>query len=301
MKSVFAQIAMPFELVVIDNGSQLETQEVVTRLSETSPIAVRFIREETRGVSAARNRGIKEVVTDYLAFLDDDDTWASDHISLFLEHASQFPSLVLYAGWTSRISDPEHRPDFVKPELLQEYRPDISEGLLIRKKNELTAPFYTSAMSASVVNTAQAIQHPFDQELQGREDIYFVWLLGESGDIVIHNYSHAYVDQLDISLFSLPTSASRIERLTMDLKKAYWGVKMLEKVRDRKEMSGCPGLVAALRSAYFDYAYTKLQVREIRSAISFGLKSARLGVQVRHIKLLIRIFITAIAAPISQR
>ena len=300
MKSVVAQTILPYELVVIDNGGQSETNEVVMHFSATSPIPVRFIREHTRGVSAARNRGIKEVATDYLAFLDDDDTWATGHISLFLGFVSKSPSLALYAGWTSRFSDTLHRPDFVKSELLQEYRRDIVDGFLIRRKKELSAPFYTPHMSASIVNTAYARQRLFDQELQGREEICFVWLLGELGDLVIHDYSHAYVDQLDASLFSLPLSASRTERLDLDIKKSYWGVKMLEKIRNRMDVRFCPSMESALRSAYFDHAYANLNARDIRSALTFGIKSARLGLQVRHIKLLIRILVAVAMPPITM-
>lgn len=301
MESVTAQTVIPFELIVIDNGGQLETYEVVSQFSETSPVPVRFIRENIRGASAARNRGIKEVETDYIAFLDDDDVWANEHLSSFLKHIVHVPSLTLYAGWTSRFSDIEHRPDFVNPNLLQEYDRDIVEDLLIRGKKELSTSFYTPSMSASIINITHARQTLFDEELEGREDIYFVWLLGELGDIVIHNHSHAYVDQLDVSLFSLPSSATHSERLAMDLKKSYWGVKMLEKIHARKDMSNYPGMNSELRSAYFDYAYTNIQNHDVKPAITFGLKSAQLGMQVRHLKLLLRILITMITAPINQR
>lgn len=288
IQSVISQTVLPFEIIVVDNGGKSGTHDVITSYLGRSQIPIRCLREDNTGVSPARNRGIKDTTTDYVAFLDDDDIWAADHIELFLSHIITIPTLALYAGWTSRYSDKNHKPDFIRPELVREYRHQNHDDLLIHDKSELTTPFYTPSMSASILNTVIARQIFFDEQLHGREDIYFIWLLSELGEIVIHNRSHAYIDQLDVSLFSLPSSASILEQIDMNIKKAYWGVIMLEKIMRRVNSFNHPLMVGALKSAYFDYAYSNLQGHNIRKAIGYNIRSARLGIQIRHIKLLIR-------------
>ncbi len=57
-------------VLIIDNGSTDETQEVVAGFASRWPL--RCVRHETAGLSAARNRAISECASDVIWFLDDD-------------------------------------------------------------------------------------------------------------------------------------------------------------------------------------------------------------------------------------
>ncbi|MFH1914225.1 MAG: glycosyltransferase family A protein [Pseudomonadota bacterium] len=72
LDSVFAQSWQRWELVVIDDGSTDETGAVLDRYDD--PRVVR-LRQENRGVSAARNVGIEAASGRMLALLDSDDQW----------------------------------------------------------------------------------------------------------------------------------------------------------------------------------------------------------------------------------
>ncbi len=69
--SVVAQTHSPAEVIVVDDGSTDDTAELVERRFPS----VRLLRQENRGVSAARNRGIGASRGEWIALLDSDDEW----------------------------------------------------------------------------------------------------------------------------------------------------------------------------------------------------------------------------------
>ena len=76
--SVLAQQAAAVEAVVVDDGS---TDDPVAHLGELArDPRVKIIRQENRGLPAARNRGIAASGGEYLAFLDSDD-WLAERFA----------------------------------------------------------------------------------------------------------------------------------------------------------------------------------------------------------------------------
>jgi glycosyltransferase involved in cell wall biosynthesis len=292
IESVLRQSKPVAELVVVDNGGFAATGDVVRSYAANPSLKIRLVRETVPGVSAARNRGIKEAQSTHVAFLDDDDVWASDHIESFLLLAHEAPGLALFSGWTARYGDPARKPDYVKPELLREYEPQNESKLLVRRAKPIDAPFFTPHMSTTVVDRRIASGVLFAEDLHGREDILFVWQLGELGAIVIHDQAHAYLDQTDASLFSTSVNASESDRKAMALKKSYWGVAMMEKIASRQDLVRKQAIRAAIRSAYFDHAHANLLCLNTNQAIRYCLKSAGFGLQLRHLRLLARSALT---------
>jgi glycosyltransferase involved in cell wall biosynthesis len=72
IRSVFAQTYKPLECIVVDDGSADDTSSL---LEKEFANKIKLIRQENRGVSAARNAGIKAANGCFIAFLDSDDTW----------------------------------------------------------------------------------------------------------------------------------------------------------------------------------------------------------------------------------
>lgn len=71
LNSVYAQSLPAGEVIVIDDGSTDNTQQIVTQHFPQAD----YIYQDNQGVSAARNAGIKRAKGDWLAFLDSDDEW----------------------------------------------------------------------------------------------------------------------------------------------------------------------------------------------------------------------------------
>ena len=76
IESALAQEYAPSEVIIVDDGSNDRTLQVV----ETYGHRVRYVHQANAGVSASRNRGIREAEFEWIAFLDSDDYWLPGHL-----------------------------------------------------------------------------------------------------------------------------------------------------------------------------------------------------------------------------
>jgi glycosyltransferase involved in cell wall biosynthesis len=74
IESVWSQQMPETEIVVVDDCSTDETQDVLRHLPKTGEVNV-VLQERNQGPAAARNRGIKHSKGEWIAFLDSDDYW----------------------------------------------------------------------------------------------------------------------------------------------------------------------------------------------------------------------------------
>jgi glycosyltransferase involved in cell wall biosynthesis len=123
VESVLDQTYEDFELVIIDDGSTDDTREVVNSYDDDR---IKYIRHETnRGGVAARNTGIKSAEGDFIAILDDDDSWEPEKLE---QQIAKFEDLNKEYGlvYTGRIIQEEDKTITTRPT----YKGDIYEQLL---------------------------------------------------------------------------------------------------------------------------------------------------------------------------
>lgn len=89
VESVLSQSHARFELIVVDDGSTDGGAEIVRRMRDPR---IRLVQQANAGASCARNRGIAEARADLVAFLDADDSWNPDFLSVCLDLARRHPS-----------------------------------------------------------------------------------------------------------------------------------------------------------------------------------------------------------------
>jgi glycosyltransferase involved in cell wall biosynthesis len=90
IESALQQTYGDIEVLIVDDGSTDETRAVVNDTYGSDP-RVRYVHQENRGVSAARNHGIRLVKGALTALLDSDDVWHPFKIELQMACLRAFP------------------------------------------------------------------------------------------------------------------------------------------------------------------------------------------------------------------
>lgn len=94
IRSILAQTSLPEEIVVVNDGSTDGSEQLVTKLNH--PL-VRLVNQSNAGVSAARNKGIAEAKSEWIAFLDADDEWLPCFLERIKDLYSKYPVAKTFA------------------------------------------------------------------------------------------------------------------------------------------------------------------------------------------------------------
>lgn len=77
LDSVFRQSLAPWEIIVVDDGSTDDTDQVI----HDALMPVRYFKQDHCGVAVARNLGLENAMGDLVAWLDSDDLWEPDFLA----------------------------------------------------------------------------------------------------------------------------------------------------------------------------------------------------------------------------
>jgi glycosyltransferase involved in cell wall biosynthesis len=103
IESILSQTYRDYEIIVVDDGSTDKTREVLEPLVEAGEI--RYVYQENRSKSAARNHGIRLAGGKYIAFLDSDDLFAPDKLEKQVRFLDENPEIAFVHSWYSKFDD----------------------------------------------------------------------------------------------------------------------------------------------------------------------------------------------------
>jgi Glycosyl transferase family 2 len=119
--SVLTQTFTDFEVIVIDDGSNDNTGEVVGSIRDSR---LRYVRQENQGPGAARNRGVDMARGHFVSFLDSDDLWLEDklaHTVAFLQSHDEIHAVFHDLEWQRGF---ERKESFIRA-----YSPQLKSWL----------------------------------------------------------------------------------------------------------------------------------------------------------------------------
>ena len=94
VRSVEAQTHPPKEMIIVNDGSTDATGEVIDELTHAVDVPVQAMEfPQNRGVSAARNVGVRRANSDWIALLDSDDEWMTEKLERQAEFHRAHPDL----------------------------------------------------------------------------------------------------------------------------------------------------------------------------------------------------------------
>ena len=147
LESVLAQSYRASECVVVDDGSDDSTADIVAEFEGR----VTLLSQTNQGVAAARNRGVLEATSELIAFCDADDVWRQDKLKLQVQALAENPDasavfcgLVIVDAELEPLDEPP-TPDFPSLDLasLIHHRagevPSASPSTLLVRRDSLIA------------------------------------------------------------------------------------------------------------------------------------------------------------------
>ena len=94
LNSVKTQTILPFEVLIIDDGSLDESATIVEDfISNNLTLNIHLVKKVNGGVSTARNAGIKLAQGDCIALLDSDDEWLPNKLERQIQVLSENPNI----------------------------------------------------------------------------------------------------------------------------------------------------------------------------------------------------------------
>lgn len=105
IQSVLDQTYQDFEIIVVDDGSTDNTEEVVKNFNDER--IVYHLYGKNRGVAAARNIGIKLSKAEYIAFQDSDDVWYPDKLEKTMKNIKEIKNIDFIFSCGKIIKDGE--------------------------------------------------------------------------------------------------------------------------------------------------------------------------------------------------
>lgn len=102
IESVLKQTFSDFELIVINDGSEDATLEIVNSIQDSR---LKVFSYPNAGLSASRNRGLAQACGEYVSFIDADDLWTPDKLEAQFRALQENPQAALAYSWTNCIDE----------------------------------------------------------------------------------------------------------------------------------------------------------------------------------------------------
>ena len=100
--SVLNQTWADLEVIVINDGSQDSTLEIVSNMSDAR---IKVFSYPNGNQAVSRNRGIAHATSEYISFIDADDLWTPDKLESQLKALQQNPKAAVAYSWTDLIDE----------------------------------------------------------------------------------------------------------------------------------------------------------------------------------------------------
>lgn len=116
VESVLGQsrTALISEIIIVNDGSNDGTLKTLNKIKKVDGIDIRIINQSNKGVSCARNAGINMAKSEWIAFIDSDDSWHKNKLKIQEQYIDSYTNISIIGanvnekdqiiGWNKKIS-----------------------------------------------------------------------------------------------------------------------------------------------------------------------------------------------------
>jgi len=239
IQSVLNQTFTDFELIIINDGSQDATLEIVESIPDPR---IRLFCYPNAGPTVSRNRGIFQAVGDYISFIDADDLWTPDKLESQFNALQANPQAAVAYSWTNSIDE---RGKLLRRGFYVELNGDVYKTLLVIN-------FLENGSNPLIRRTALVEMGGFEESLTHGED-WDMWLrLASSYDFVavsspqvlyrispgsassdVFKQEEGCLIMIERAFTQVPESLQNLKRLTLANLYKYLTSKALEGIPSR--------------------------------------------------------------------
>lgn len=218
VESVLRQPGGDYELLVVNDGSTDDTERLLTDLEREYEGRLRNVTRTNSGLAATRNFGVNNTSGQYLIFLDADDAFCDDALSLLRGVIRENPGLGMAVGGHISV-DSNGQQTFNQPSFIPEQRLERVKQYLLDK--ELTLSNGSVAMHRDIFD-----HYLYPEKFRSSEDLsMFAYALA--------NYPVARVD----GAISFVYKHSDSLRHNVSLAKSI-GLQIVDEIFDIKRLPG---------------------------------------------------------------
>jgi glycosyltransferase involved in cell wall biosynthesis len=241
--SVLSQSFADWELIIWDDGSTDNTPEVVQSFADGR---VTYLRDVNHGVAFARNRVIAASRGEYVAFLDSDDEWKADKLTVQVDALQDHPEIdILFTDFLNlnESRNEEHRAFEQNSQAMSLLGAEqIDDGLVVIRSGLLESLAVDNYIATDSVIMRRALlgrTGGFNEALRNSEDFELWWRMGLAGVLF------AYVNRVLLTRHKPPASLSSSSIPALEN-----GIKALDFCAEAARVRGREDLVPHLRHQY---------------------------------------------------
>lgn len=225
LDSIINQDFRDFEVICVDDGSNDSSWSILGDYALMDS-RVRLFSQSNAGPSAARNRGLKEMIGDYVLFVDSDDYfYSSEALSILNETiiSNEGCELVYFAG--AFVSSDGVFPDYTKKNKAYEWGYQCMQDNCLNKEGFVFGSVYVQCCKKTLLDNNSIC---FNEELIYGEDRLFVCTLFyyAKRTVEISDVLYCYVVNNGMSLMR---NEEKLLRLNSDNRKVVYELDSLLK------------------------------------------------------------------------
>lgn len=131
IESVLAQTYKPLEIIVINDGSTDNSAEIIKNFGSK----IKYFDQVNSGLANTLNKGINLTNGEFIAFLDSDDLWVKNKLSLQMAIFANNPDVDIVFAYVQQFISPELEDEikhkiYISQEIIKGY----SKGTMLAKK-----------------------------------------------------------------------------------------------------------------------------------------------------------------------